>query len=44
MPYFFYAHFTLDTHCMLTLIVQGEVKIDLANFDVKYWTKCLCFG
>jgi hypothetical protein len=23
----------------LTLIVPGEVKVDLANFDTKFWTK-----
>ncbi len=27
----------------LTLIQPGEVKIDLANFDVKFWTKFLYF-
>ncbi len=28
----------------LTLIVPGEVKVDLANFDIKFWTKFLCIG
>ncbi len=26
----------------LTPIQPGEVKVDLANFDVKFWTKFLC--
>jgi hypothetical protein len=25
----------------LTLIQPGEVKVDLANFDVKFWAKFL---
>jgi hypothetical protein len=29
---------------MLTLILLGEVKVDLANFDVKFWTKFLYIG
>ncbi len=28
----------------LTLILPGEVKVDLANFDVKFWTKFLNIG
>jgi hypothetical protein len=28
----------------LTLIVTGEVKVDLANFDFKFWTKFLYIG
>jgi hypothetical protein len=29
---------------MLTLILTGEVKVDLANFDVKFQTKFLHIG
>jgi hypothetical protein len=28
----------------LTLILPGEVKVALANFDVKFWTKLLYLG
>jgi hypothetical protein len=26
---------------ILTLILSGEVKIDLANYDIKFWTNHL---
>ncbi len=29
---------------LLTLIVPSEVKVDLANFDIKFWTKFVCIG
>jgi hypothetical protein len=28
--------------CLITLTVLAEVKVDLANFDVKFQTKLLC--
>jgi hypothetical protein len=29
---------------LLTLIVLREVKVDLANFDIKFWTKFVYIG
>ncbi len=31
-----------DTIYLLSLIVLGEVKVDLSNIDGKFWTKYLC--
>jgi hypothetical protein len=35
----------MEQHCFfLTLIQQGQVKVDLANFDIKFRTKFLYVG
>jgi hypothetical protein len=28
----------------LALVVPGKVKVDLANFDIKFWTKFSSIG
>jgi hypothetical protein len=42
MSYWWEGRQSLEIGPAITLIVQGKVKVDLANFDVKFLAKFLC--